>query len=900
VTQEFYISVTPVGEDEYLVRTEQVAPGVPLAEEQVIWPVEDWLLQSRQLMNDPLLGMLQVQERSVSVSTATVYDRANGSLPLRTGASNSSSVAVDPATGMPNLVALGQQLYRSLFHGTLRDSWVTAQGIAQHQRALLRLRLGLKGARLPRLPWEVLHTSERPLAARADVAFSRYQPGTGLLGQVPAQNQPLRILIAIAAPNDQESLELKREALHLQEELQHRSSNGSAENSLRPAVEVTILEQPGREQLTQALEQGHYQVLHYAGHSNLGPSGGNLYLVSGKTGLTEILSGDDLAGLLVNNGIQMAVFNSCRSAYTAASDPTDEGERSLVEALAKRGIPAVLAMAERIPDEVALTLTRLFYRNLNQGYPVDLSLSRARQGLISAYGSNQLYWALPILYLHPDFDGYLLASHDRKELSFSYVVEDTSSIILNGIASGNPAVPLPSSPPKASVPQSPPLDASAVRSDIPADAFEPALLDETDLEDFASDLESDLDSEDADLVADMVRQLSAPTAELDDPMIPASGSENLLPEAGQAEAAALAMYQNLPDNPSYPAANGHRIPENGASDPGTAATLAQSYSPGSDLVQKATQLIANPLSVESISPEVLPLLESPEDDSQLQTKTPQLQSWRRLGLVGVTAVALLGVWFFRDRLWWSPSPPENLPPVKAVDSPISKEQLGKTETGKVTNAAIAHFSQGNLLKGQEAVEALLDRSALSAAETALRSVPTQQSGQPAINFLHGRMAWQFVEVGNRDYSIDDVRRYWERAAKGQPDSVHYRNALGFAYYAEGNWKRANQAWLNALEFARAEVPDPNSQGNGASSTAAAEIPATEEMLTAYAGLALGLMKSAQSQPPDRKASLLQQAVALRETAMTAAPDRFLPSALSQNWLWTEQAILDWQLLMKVE
>ncbi|HEY9749779.1 MAG TPA: hypothetical protein V6C63_13930, partial [Allocoleopsis sp.] len=59
VTQEFHLSVTPVGEDEYLIRTERVAPGVPLAEEQVVWPVEDWLNQARQLMNDPLLGLLQ-------------------------------------------------------------------------------------------------------------------------------------------------------------------------------------------------------------------------------------------------------------------------------------------------------------------------------------------------------------------------------------------------------------------------------------------------------------------------------------------------------------------------------------------------------------------------------------------------------------------------------------------------------------------------------------------------------------------------------------------------------------------------------------------------------------------------------------------------------------------------
>ena len=37
VTQEFHISVTPVRNNEYLVRTEQVAPGVPVADELVTW-----------------------------------------------------------------------------------------------------------------------------------------------------------------------------------------------------------------------------------------------------------------------------------------------------------------------------------------------------------------------------------------------------------------------------------------------------------------------------------------------------------------------------------------------------------------------------------------------------------------------------------------------------------------------------------------------------------------------------------------------------------------------------------------------------------------------------------------------------------------------------------------------
>ncbi len=377
MTQEFDISVTPVGDDEFLVRTEKVASGVPLAEEQVQWPIAEWLHATHELMNDPLLGILE------------------GRRPISNQDGTTSTLNL-------SLVQLGQQLYQGLFQGTLRESWTCAQAIAQNRGELLQLRLGVKGKYLSSLPWEVLHAGDRPIATGTEVLFSRYQPhsGTSIRIHPLQQNQPLKILMAIAAPNDHDGLQLKREVNHLKEEL-HRTRHP-------PEIQLTILEQPDREHLTQALEQGQYQVFHYAGHSNLATAGGELYLVNRRTGLTEILSGEDLAGLLVNNGVQVAVLNSCRGAYRHPTKANSEtSEVNLTEMLVKRGIPGVLAMAERIPDEVALTLTQLLYRNLNQGYRVDLSLSRARQGLISAYGSHQLYWALPVLYLHREFSGCL-------------------------------------------------------------------------------------------------------------------------------------------------------------------------------------------------------------------------------------------------------------------------------------------------------------------------------------------------------------------------------------------------------------------------------------------------------------------------------------------------------------
>jgi tetratricopeptide (TPR) repeat protein len=110
--------------------------------------------------------------------------------------------------------------------------------------------------------------------------------------------------------------------------------------------------------------------------------------------------------------------------------------------------------------------------------------------------------------------------------------------------------------------------------------------------------------------------------------------------------------------------------------------------------------------------------------------------------------------------------------------------------------------QGDLQGGLQAVEELLSpsRNALRAAQAALDLIPSSQANDPGVNFLKGRVAWQAIQTGDKKYSVDDARRYWETAVKAKPDSLLYTNALGFAYYAEGNMNRANDSWFKALSW----------------------------------------------------------------------------------------------------
>ncbi|WP_016953383.1 cell division protein HetF [Anabaena sp. PCC 7108] len=818
MTQEFHISVTPVGQNDYLVRTEQVAPGVPLAEELVTWSVAEWLAAAGHLMNDPLQSVLQ------------------GDVMAR------NSV---------NWVALGQQLYNALFQGTLRDSWITAQGIAQNQQQVLRLRLGLKDTRLARLPWEVMHAGDRPLATGPYITFSRYQSGVHSTSRIPTRNIPtpqeesgVNVLMIISSPTDQVRLDLlKQEAIDLQTEL-HRQTPRTENGNYVPEIELTILDQPGREELTQALEQGRYHVLHYSGHSNLGANGGEIYLVSRRTGLTETLSGDDLAGLLVNNNIQMAVFNSCLGAYRAKSDSSGEtGERNLTESLVKRGLRSVLAMSERIPDEVALTLTQLFYRNLSQGYPLDLCVSRVRQGLISAYGSHQMYWALPMLYLQREFEGFLtpqMGLFTNSELLNEY--QSSAGKSANSMYSG-----------VTNDPQMPLAMEDIMPSGLARDASELDWLGDDNWGDLLDDIEYDHPNydEDSAIVADLFRQIGNPPA----PTGETSITEELKP----------------------PKRDHHH-------------SLQQSALIQEDVVEwvdSPTEIVPN-----------IPNLSSNLGNSQPPTLPPQQlrrrqrRLWPILAIVGASAIALiigLNWWHHRKSVVSEIPPIPTQPFVKGKQVPID---LKTSPTGIVTATATEKLSQGNLQPGLDAVDELLNRGALASAETALALIPAKQIDEPSVNFFRGRLAWQFAQTSDKKYSIDDARRYWEIAVRDQPDSVLYNNALGFAYYAEGNLNRANDAWFKALNLAL------KSQNSNATATTSPNLVMPQEALTAYAGLALGLYKSANNQSAAKQGQYIKEAIKLRQTVIENEPVNFTIDKLAQNWLWTEKAIADWRSLLQ--
>jgi tetratricopeptide (TPR) repeat protein len=818
VTQEFLLSVTPVEGDKYLIRTEheRMSAGVPVAQEIVTWQVEDWIAEAATLMDDPLLGL------------------------LRSGSGSSDSSTHTEARSS-NLLLLGQQLYSALFQGTIRDSWLAAQGIAQNQQDILRLRLGLKDDRVPRLPWEVMNAGDRPLATGTDVVFSRYQ-----VGGVPAYlggggaGQPLRILMVLSAPTDQDQLQLHEEATHLRAELGRDRSSTQG-----PEIELTILEQPGREQLTQDLEQGNYDIFHYAGHSGWGSAGGDLYLVNSRTGLTEALSGEDLAGLLVNNGVRMAVLNSCRGGLAATSQGSSLD--NLADALLRRGVPAILAMAERIPDDVALSLSRLFYRNLKQGYPIDLSLNRARQGLISSYGSQQLYWALPILYLHPEFDGYLHR--------------------VTGLTDGAGLID--------------PID---VLDDPMMIDFENLAMD-----DFEGnlDLSGDDDySNDRAAISDLMQGL--------DPITFPSSSAKPIAQSPVDDLLSLGRtMQSSGDLTGAIDAYGQalKLDAQNATVYDALGTALQQYGNLPDALaayRMATEVDPNLSSaqqhLEALRQGVpLPNPKGPIAPAQAAvfgtgSKPDSSGAWKKPASFAIAGLAILGLGFGAANLMGKPKLPSSTIGTSGQTSgQTSGEPAPNSETkgnrANLIDIATQALNKQNPRPAEEAITALLDQGAIVEANTALDAVTAKQMTIPGISYLRGRTSWQLHQQGNKDFTVIDARKAWAMATDIAPNNLTYQNALGWAYYAEKKYDLATSAWTQILTLTKGEK--------------------SNETTAANAGLSLVYLQMSKTDRKNDK-KFRAEAIKLRDRVRKDRQQDYTPEALGRNWLWTEKMIADWQ------
>ena len=269
-------------------------------------------------------------------------------------------------------------------------------------------------------------------------------------------------------------------------------------------------------------------------------------------------------------------------------------------------------------------------------------------------------------------------------------------------------------------------------------------------------------------------------------------------------------------------------------------------------------------------------------------------------------LTLGGVWLFHNRpLNYSQTIPLTPDPINLEiynkKTPISYS-ANTVETEK--KLAIEQFSKNDIQAGKKAVESLLNRGAFLEAKEVLNilknTVNNDNNIDPDINFLYGRLVWELAQDGNRNYTVDEALYFWKKAVSQSPNYILYQNAIGFAYYTKGEFKKAYDAWFKVLKLSGETLSETEILQK--ISTEDITIPEVEQKdaLNAYAGIGLVMMKSAQTSQGNEQRERWLRALQYRTKVMNEAAREYHIPQLRQNWLWSRVALRDWDFLMRTD
>jgi len=325
---------------------------------------------------------------------------------------------------------MGINLWQWLFEGPIQGSLQESKGIAIGQNLPLRVRIDLREPYLIALPWEIMQPqpSQPAISLSQQLLFSRTTSNVEPLPPLhPAESLNILLVLGQAEPgrganslfssSNNGHLQLGEEALVLARILESafQTDDSGKYSDISVPTRVDTLIEPTAAELISRLETQSYNILFYAGHGIPGPDGGLLFL-----GPDTAINGTELAQVLVRCRVTLAVFNACWGAQPAVERlHSTNGQQqaiarsSLAEVLIHHGVPAVLGMRDSIADREALSFIQSFAQALAGRMSVDRAVAVARQQLLTLYRFNQPAWTLPVLYMHPEFDGQLTEPVDE-------------------------------------------------------------------------------------------------------------------------------------------------------------------------------------------------------------------------------------------------------------------------------------------------------------------------------------------------------------------------------------------------------------------------------------------------------------------------------------------------------
>ena len=309
-------------------------------------------------------------------------------------------------------VDLGKQLGQMLLPPKARWYFQRARTRLDEDEMALRIRVKVDQYPLANIAWEYAYLApddappnysdpEGFLVLDRHLSLVRYEVmGQPVVDLDPVGENALRMVMLLSNSSEPQfpRLNLTQERKNITQALENMTG-----------IDLECFTNASIQTLQDALEHP-ASIFHFAGHGTfqgeLGPIRGTLdgegYLVlKGRTPRESLFSARKLALNLKGRGVRLAVLGVCEG---GERDPVNAWT-GIAPALARAGIPAVVAMQFSVYDESAIAFHRAFYRALALGYPVDTAVSNGRLAIYNLPASDR-DWGVPVLYLRCD-DGVL-------------------------------------------------------------------------------------------------------------------------------------------------------------------------------------------------------------------------------------------------------------------------------------------------------------------------------------------------------------------------------------------------------------------------------------------------------------------------------------------------------------
>jgi hypothetical protein len=244
---------------------------------------------------------------------------------------------------------------------------------------------------LKRVPWEYLVWPDVREGPHANRSLARLVPTSigGRPAPRPLSARHLRVLLIGADVLGLDRIPWDETKARLEEVFGERLDSSAGASRVR----IDMVEGATRTSLKDALQDAHYDIVHFVGHGR--PDGILLRGHGNPSG--NVLPTQAFCGLLSDRSPALVILSACETANVSDVEPLG----TIAESIVMSGVPAVVANQMPISVSVIADFSAALYRSLLGDGNIDCAVNKGRIEVVAALATVNtaaVEWGIPVLY----------------------------------------------------------------------------------------------------------------------------------------------------------------------------------------------------------------------------------------------------------------------------------------------------------------------------------------------------------------------------------------------------------------------------------------------------------------------------------------------------------------------